>query len=117
MIKYTEANSFSPITRGANAGNWVSNQQYSFYMNADNIGPVIVVQEGDVSNGADVPPPWTIFLLTLALCALLSWLFSPFSIRTYLWVSFSVVLTTAWLLPRVHAEYIEAVFIHAVQDR
>jgi len=114
MMKYTQAISFSPITGGSDAGKWLSRQTYYFFLNDDKTGAKIIVREGDLSNGADVPPPWTIFLLTLALCALLSWLFGPFRIATHLWISFSLALTTAWLLPRVHAEYIAAVFIHDV---
>lgn len=111
---YTEARFFRPITEGENIGFWESGQTFNFFENYDKTGNEIIVQEGDLSNGADVPPPWTIFLLTLALSALLSWFFGPFRISTHLWVSFSLALTTAWLLPRVHAEYIEAVFIHDV---
>lgn len=114
-MKYTEARLFMPISFGDEAGNWKSGQTYSFYLDAtDKQRPMITVNMGDISNGADIPPPWVIFLLTLTLCALLSWLLGPFRISTHLWVSFSLALTTAWLLPRVHAEYIEAVFIHDI---
>lgn len=83
-------------------------------MNDDKSGPNITIHEGDLSNGADVPPPWTIFLLMLALCALFSWLVFPLRLSTHLWIAGSIGLTTAWLLPRVHAEYIEAVFVHDI---
>ena len=114
MKTYTDAISFSPITVGPNAGNWLSQQTYRFFLEDDKTGPEIIVHKNDMSNGADVPPPWVIFIITLALCAIISLLGLNFKFRTHLWTAFTAALTTGWLLPRVHAEYIEAVFIHDV---
>ena len=114
MKHYIEATSFSPITRGENIGQWRSEDSYNIFENEDDTGAEIIVHKGDISNGADVPPPWIIFLITLLICVVLSWFFVHLSLASHIWVSFSVALTTAWLLPRVHAEYIAAVFIHDV---
>lgn len=113
-MDYTQARSFSPITTGPNAGKWRSEQTYKFGMEYDKSGAEITIEKGDISNGADVPPPWSIFFLTLVLCALFSWLIYRLNISTLFLLSASVALTTAWLLPRVHAEYIEAVFVHDI---
>lgn len=114
MKRYTEARLFRPITNGENAGLWASGQTFSFFEFDDRTGAEIIVMEGEESNGADVPPPWTIFFLTLMFMLLFHWLFDWPSISTALWASASFSLTTAWLLPRIHAEYIEAVFVHDI---
>jgi len=114
MKSYIEAVAFSPITTGANAGNWKSLQTYHFYENDNFTGAKIIVETNDESNGADVPPPWTIFLISFAVCAFVSWIFGSLHFTTCLWIALSLALTTAWLLPRVHAEYIAAVFVHDV---
>jgi len=106
MKSYIDAVAFSPITTGASAGNWKSLQTYHFYENGKKTGAEIIVEEGSESNGADVPPPWTIFLISLGVCVFVSWMIGSIHFTRCLWIALSLALTTAWLLPRVHAEYI-----------
>ena len=124
-LSYTQKLSFSPISKGRYAGLWKSNQRYAFFWEKENSGskisgPVIIVARNYRSNGADVPPPWSIFTISLILTSLIGWLLlpltqnAPFTFMTAIWVSVSLALTSGWLLPRVHAEYIEAVFVHDI---
>lgn len=72
------------------------------------IGPSIDIVLGDESNGADIPPAWCVFFaVTLFSCLFLG-------LRDAAMIGLFIAAIIAWLLPKVHAEYIGAVFVHDI---
>ncbi len=97
-----------PIVTGPNSGNWLSGQSFQFFEQADKTGPSIDIDLRDESNGADIPPAWAVFILvTLNACLL-------FSLRDAVLMGLALAAFIAWLLPKIHAEYIGAVFVHDI---
>lgn len=108
MSAFTHASLFMPIVTGPRSGGWRAGQAYKFFEQSDMTGPSIDIEIDDESNGADMPPAWAVCIaVTLALC-----LFA--GVRDALIVGLLVTALMSWLLPKVHAEYIAAVFVHDV---
>ena len=108
MTSFTQAHLFMPIVSGPKAGHWRSGQTYRFYEHPDKTGDYIEVKAGDESNGADIPPAWAVFLGF----ALLARIFTD--THTACFIGLFMAALVAWLLPKIHAEYIAAIFIHDI---
>ena len=108
MARFLSANLFMPIVSGLSFGNWKSGQTFRFYERDDKTGPFIEVKALDESNGADVPPAWVVFLAVFILAV---W---PLGWQDAAMGGLLVAALSAWLLPRIHAAYISAVFVHDI---
>lgn len=108
MAKFNHADVFAPIVSGPRAGGWLSGQNFKFFERDDKTGPSIDIAVGDASNGADVPPPWLIYMAVF-----LAVVFFVGVQRASIF-ALAVSALAAWLFPRVHAEYIAAVFVHDI---
>lgn len=108
MSSFTRASLFMPIVTGPNSGNWLSGQSYQFFERDDMTGPSIDIGLRDESNGADIPPAWAVFISVTLICCLF------FSLRDAAVIGLVLAAVIAWLLPKVHAEYIGAVFVHDI---
>ena len=108
MSSFTRASLFMPIVTGPSSGNWLSGQAFRFYESDDMDGPSIDIAVRDESNGADIPPAWAVFLGF----AILSRLFV--GLHTACLIGLFMAALVAWLLPKIHAEYIAAIFVHDI---
>jgi len=108
MSSFTRASLFMPIVSGPNSGNWLSGQAYRFFELDDKSGLSIDIAMRDESNGADIPPAWAVFL-TLSSIA-----FPLIGLSEAVLLGLVAAAMIAWLLPKVHAEYIGAVFVHDI---
>jgi len=108
MSSFIRASLFMPIVTGPNSGSWLSGQSYRAFERDDNTGPSIDIGLRDESNGADIPPAWAVFIMFTLISRLL------FDWQDAAMIGLSVAALVAWLLPRVHAEYIAAVFVHDI---
>ncbi len=108
MSTFTRAKLFMPVVSGPRSGNWLSGQAFKFFESEDLTGPSIDIAVRDESNGADIPPAWSVFLTVAAA------LNPVLSIHDAVVSGLLVAALVAWLFPKVHAEYIAAVFIHDV---
>lgn len=108
MSSFTRAALFMPIVDGPTAGNWLSVEAFSFFESDTLTGPSIDVGASDESNGADIPPLWAVF----GIVTIMAWPFMP--MRDACIIGLMAAALIAWLFPKVHAEYIGAVFVHDI---
>jgi len=97
-----------PVVSGPDAGCWLAGQAFRFFKSDDQTGPSIDVALRDKSNGADIPPPWFVFITTFLLCLIFM---AP---QSAVILGLAITSIIAWLFPKIHAEYIAAVFVHDI---